>query len=113
MFSRTPSFRPFKNKDEDGAGYRERREDRPEEREAPLLARPFPAAWQHRLPSRLFLMRMGMAADATGRITRPPTSLSATGAPCFHNGSPVTLLDAVNFYDQRFNLGFTVIPESP
>jgi hypothetical protein len=28
-------------------------------------------------------------------------------APYFHNGSAATLLDAVNFYDQRFNIGFT------
>jgi len=28
----------------------------------------------------------------------------AAGAPYFHNGSAATLLDAVNFYDTRFNL---------
>jgi cytochrome c peroxidase len=27
--------------------------------------------------------------------------------PYFHNGSAATLFDAVNFYDQRFNIGFT------
>ena len=31
----------------------------------------------------------------------------AARAPYFHNGSAATLLDAVNFYDQRFNIGFT------
>ena len=28
-------------------------------------------------------------------------------APYFHNGSAATLLDVVNFYDQRFGIGFT------
>jgi hypothetical protein len=28
-------------------------------------------------------------------------------APYFHNGSAATLLDVVEFYNQRFNLGFT------
>jgi len=28
-------------------------------------------------------------------------------APYFHNGSAATLLDVVNFYDERFNIGFT------
>jgi cytochrome c peroxidase len=31
----------------------------------------------------------------------------AARAPYFHNGSAATLLDAVNFYDQRFAIGFT------
>jgi cytochrome c peroxidase len=31
----------------------------------------------------------------------------AARAPYFHNGSAATLLDAVNFYDQRFGIGFT------
>jgi cytochrome c peroxidase len=31
----------------------------------------------------------------------------AARAPYFHNGSAATLLDVVNFYDQRFNIGFT------
>jgi len=30
----------------------------------------------------------------------------AAQAPYFHNGSAATLLDVVNFYDQRFNIGF-------
>ena len=30
----------------------------------------------------------------------------AARAPYFHNGSAATLLDAVNFHDQRFNIGF-------
>ena len=32
---------------------------------------------------------------------------SKSGQPYFHNGSAATLLDAVNFYDQRFGIGFT------
>ena len=31
----------------------------------------------------------------------------AARAPYFHNGSATTLMDAVNFYDTRFNIGFT------
>ncbi|MGH6848367.1 MAG: hypothetical protein ACREC0_13305 [Methylocella sp.] len=31
----------------------------------------------------------------------------AARAPFFHNGSAATLLDAVNFYDKRFTIGFT------
>jgi cytochrome c peroxidase len=31
----------------------------------------------------------------------------AARAPYFHNGSAATLLDVVEFYNQRFNLGFT------
>jgi cytochrome c peroxidase len=31
----------------------------------------------------------------------------AARAPYFHNRSAATLLDAVNFYDKRFNIGFT------
>jgi cytochrome c peroxidase len=31
----------------------------------------------------------------------------AARAPYFHNGSAATLMHAVNFYDQRFGIGFT------
>jgi len=31
----------------------------------------------------------------------------AARAPYFHNGSAATLMDVVNFYDQRFSIGFT------
>jgi cytochrome c peroxidase len=31
----------------------------------------------------------------------------AARAPYFHNGSAATLLDVVDFYDQRFGIGFT------
>ena len=31
----------------------------------------------------------------------------AARAPYFHNGSAATLSDVVEFYNQRFNLGFT------
>jgi len=37
------------------------------------------------------------------RRSETPRGLSAR-APYFHNGSAATLLDAVNFYDTRFNL---------
>ncbi|MGA8818902.1 MAG: hypothetical protein WB624_16515 [Xanthobacteraceae bacterium] len=32
--------------------------------------------------------------------------MAAAGA-FFHNGSAATLADVVNFYDRRFNIGFT------
>jgi len=42
-----------------------------------------------------------------GRFKGPILRGLAARAPYFHNGSAATLLDAVNFYDQRFNIGFT------
>jgi cytochrome c peroxidase len=42
-----------------------------------------------------------------GRVKGPILRGLAARAPYFHNGSAATLLDAVNFYDQRFNIGFT------
>jgi len=48
----------------------------------------------------------GNCADI-GKIKGPILRGLAARAPYFHNGSAATLLDAVNFYDQRFNIGFT------
>ncbi len=42
-----------------------------------------------------------------GRVKGPILRGLAARAPYFHNGSAATLLDAVNFYDIRFGLGFT------
>ncbi|MGH6794359.1 MAG: hypothetical protein ACREDH_03975 [Methylocella sp.] len=42
-----------------------------------------------------------------GKLKGPILRGLAARAPYFHNGSAATLLDAVNFYDQRFNIGFT------
>jgi cytochrome c peroxidase len=42
-----------------------------------------------------------------GRIKGPILRGLASRAPYFHNGSAATLLDVVNFYDQRFAIGFT------
>jgi cytochrome c peroxidase len=42
--------------------------------------------------------------DHVGKIKGPILRGLAARAPYFHNGSAVTLLDAVNFYDTRFNL---------
>jgi cytochrome c peroxidase len=39
-----------------------------------------------------------------GKIKGPILRGLAARAPYFHNGSAATLLDAVNFYDTRFNL---------
>jgi hypothetical protein len=48
----------------------------------------------------------GKCADI-GKVKGPILRGLAGRAPYFHNGSAATLLDAVNFYDQRFNIGFT------
>jgi cytochrome c peroxidase len=48
----------------------------------------------------------GKCADI-GKVKGPILRGLAARAPYFHNGSAAALLDAVNFYDQRFNIGFT------
>jgi cytochrome c peroxidase len=48
----------------------------------------------------------GLCADI-GRLKGPILRGLASRAPYFHNGSAATLLDLVNFYDQRFGIGFT------
>lgn len=42
-----------------------------------------------------------------GRFKGPILRGLASRAPYFHNGSAATLTDVVNFYDQRFAIGFT------
>jgi len=42
-----------------------------------------------------------------GRFKGPVLRGLSARAPYFHNGSAATLLDAVNFYDRRFQIGFT------
>ena len=42
-----------------------------------------------------------------GRFKGPILRGLAARAPYFHNGSAATLLDVVNFYDERFAIGFT------
>ena len=49
-------------------------------------------------------MISGKCADI-GKTKGPILRGLAARAPYFHNGSGTTLLDVVNFYDQRFNLG--------
>jgi hypothetical protein len=49
-------------------------------------------------------MITGKCADI-GKTKGPILRGLAARAPYFHNGSAATLLDAVNFYDRRFNLG--------
>jgi hypothetical protein len=49
----------------------------------------------------------GKCADI-GKVKGPILRGLAARAPYFHNGSAATLMDAVNFYDQRFGIGFTV-----
>jgi cytochrome c peroxidase len=42
-----------------------------------------------------------------GKVKVPILRGLAARAPYFHNGSAQTLSDVVNFYDKRFNIGFT------
>lgn len=51
-------------------------------------------------------MISGLCADI-GRLKGPILRGLASRAPYFHNGSAATLTDVVNFYDQRFAIGFT------
>lgn len=51
-------------------------------------------------------MVTGKCADI-GKFKGPILRGLAARAPYFHNGSAATLMDAVNFYDTRFNLGLT------
>jgi cytochrome c peroxidase len=48
----------------------------------------------------------GKCADI-GKLKGPILRGLASRAPYFHNGSAATLQDVVNFYDQRFGIGFT------
>jgi hypothetical protein len=48
----------------------------------------------------------GLCADI-GKVKGPILRGLAGRAPYFHNGSAATLLDVVNFYDQRFGINFT------
>jgi cytochrome c peroxidase len=51
-------------------------------------------------------MISGNCADI-GKVKGPILRGLAARAPYFHNGSADRLLDVVNFYDQRFGIGFT------
>ena len=42
-----------------------------------------------------------------GRFKGPILRGLAARAPYFHNGLAATLVDVVNFYDSRFNMGLT------
>jgi cytochrome c peroxidase len=48
----------------------------------------------------------GNCADI-GKLKGPILRGLAGRAPYFHNGSAASLLDVVNFYDKRFNIGFS------
>ena len=48
----------------------------------------------------------GQCADI-GKLKGPILRGLASRAPYFHNGSAATLRDVVDFYDQRFGIGFT------
>jgi cytochrome c peroxidase len=51
-------------------------------------------------------LRTGKYNDL-GRFKVPSLRSLGARAPFFHNGSAKTLTDVVNFYNQRFNIGFT------
>jgi cytochrome c peroxidase len=51
-------------------------------------------------------MMTGSCKDV-GKVKGPILRGLAARAPYFHNGSAATLLDVVNFYDQRFGIGFS------
>ena len=51
-------------------------------------------------------MITGNCADI-GKVKGPILRGLAARAPYFHNGSAATLMDVVNFYDERFGIGFT------
>jgi cytochrome c peroxidase len=42
-----------------------------------------------------------------GKVKGPVLRGLASRAPYFHNGSALSLADVLNFYDKRFNIGFT------
>ena len=42
-----------------------------------------------------------------GKVKGPILRGLASRAPYFHNGSAASLTDVLNFYDARFNIGFT------
>ena len=48
----------------------------------------------------------GKCADI-GRFTTPQLHALSARAPYFHDGSAASLTDVVNFYNQRFKIGFT------
>jgi len=56
-------------------------------------------------------MISGKCADV-GKTKGPILRGLAGRAPYFHNGGAATLMDAVDFYDQRFNIGFTAQEKS-
>jgi cytochrome c peroxidase len=51
-------------------------------------------------------MITGKCADI-GKLKGPILRGLVARAPYFHNGSAASLMDVVNFYDQRFGIGFT------
>jgi hypothetical protein len=53
----------------------------------------------------------GACADI-GKLKGPILRALASRAPYFHNGSAATLMDVVNFYDERFGIGFTARQKS-
>ena len=50
--------------------------------------------------------------DHVGKIKGPILRGLSARAPYFHNGSALTLLDAVHFYEKRFGLALTPQEES-
>ena len=76
--------------------------------------RRFGAAFAHLVPpldatSKLALRGAQITGKCQdiGKFKGPILRALASRAPYFHNGSAETLLDVVNFYDQRFAIGLT------
>jgi cytochrome c peroxidase len=57
-------------------------------------------------PSRIQIARSFRGNALIGKLKGPILRGVAARAPYFHNGSAATLMDVVNFYDQRFGIGF-------
>jgi cytochrome c peroxidase len=51
-------------------------------------------------------LRTGKFADI-GKFKTPQLRALGVRAPYFHNGQANTLQDVLNFYNKRFNIGFT------
>jgi len=59
-----------------------------------------------KLPTPARALITGKCADI-GKLKGPILRGLAARAPYFHNGSAATLADVVEFYNQRFDIGFT------
>jgi cytochrome c peroxidase len=66
-----------------------------------------PLAGQNFIVTDLGLGLITGKCEDLGKLKVPSLRGLAARAPYFHNGSAATLADVVDFYDQRFTIGFT------